>query len=430
MSEWGQIGPETHRRPEGSHRNREGYAGPRQPPSGPYLYPGRPAENLPVPRTSRGKEQLHRFAGLGIGLASVVSEHVLSHPMIVLRRQCQVHHNALWFHLTPFTLFLPMYHIQTHQSLTTLWKGIGSTLMVKGIGVATESVIGELTPLPREVNRHSSLKKLAEHIFLKGLSLIVITPFYAASLVESVQSEIASERPGVFDCLREGTSRLLSMSSKQMTRLLPVWKLFFPTVTYGLLHYIISSLAQYTVLVSVRADMTERKHQAADEKTVEQSIYETYYPELIATFTGNLLADTVLFPLETVLHRLNLQGTRTIIDNTDTGLGVVPIITRYEGTADCFWTIMTEEGIGGLYKGFGALLLQYTLHAILLKLTKVMFERLSEEATLPMPAVGRPLPPVHVSFTGVPSPSDPRLPGRDPRYDSDYAAWGSPGGPR
>jgi len=49
------------------------------------------------------------------------------------------------------------------------------------------------------------------------------------------------------------------MSSKQMTRLLPVWKLFFPTVTYGLLHYVISSLAQYTVLVSVRADMTERK---------------------------------------------------------------------------------------------------------------------------------------------------------------------------
>ena len=73
------------------------------------------------------------------------------------------------------------------------------------------------------------------------------------------QSEIASERPGVFDCLREGTSRLLSLSSKQMTRLLPVWKLFFPTIAYGLLHYIISSLAQYTVLVSVRADMAERK---------------------------------------------------------------------------------------------------------------------------------------------------------------------------
>ena len=35
------------------------------------------------------------------------------------------------------------------QSLTTLWKGIGSTLMVKGVTVASETAIHELTPLPR-----------------------------------------------------------------------------------------------------------------------------------------------------------------------------------------------------------------------------------------------------------------------------------------
>ena len=39
--------------------------------------------------------------------------------------------------------------------------------MVKGIGVATESAISEFTPLPREVNRHSSLKKIAQHLLLK-----------------------------------------------------------------------------------------------------------------------------------------------------------------------------------------------------------------------------------------------------------------------
>jgi hypothetical protein len=39
----------------------------------------------------------------------------------------------------------------------------------------------------------------------------------------------------------------------------------------------------------------------------EQTIYETHYPELVATFTGNLLADTLLYPLETILHRLYLQ---------------------------------------------------------------------------------------------------------------------------
>ena len=83
----------------------------------------------------------------------------------------------------------------------------------------------------------------------------------------------------------------------------------------------------------------------------------------------------VLYPLETVLHRLQVQGTRTIIDNMDTGMGVVPIITRYEGMFDCFQTIIRDEGLMALYKGFGALVMQYTIHVALLKLTRFVFEK-------------------------------------------------------
>lgn len=330
------------------------------------------------PSKPASKESVHRFVGLGVGLASVAAEHVLSHPCIVLRRQCQVHHDSTWYHLTPFTLFQTIFNIQRHQSVTTLWKGIGSTLMVKGIAIASETALAEVTPLPKEVSRHSSIKKLAQHLLLKGLSLVIVTPFYAASLVETVQSEIASERPGVFDFLKEGIHRLMSLSTPQMTRLLPVWKLFTPLVIYGILHYVVASLAQYTVLVSVKSELMERKNKNEDN-SLERTLYETYYPELIATFTGNLLADTLLFPLETILHRLCLQGTRTIIDNTDSGLDVIPIITRYEGFADCFHNIISEEGFAGLYKGFGALLLQYGLHMAILKMTKFLFMLLSSD---------------------------------------------------
>ena len=34
------------------------------------------------------------------------------------------------------------------------------------------------------------------------------------------------------------------------------------------------------------------------------------------------------------------QGTRSIIDNLDTGTSVVPILTRYEGVADCFSSLV------------------------------------------------------------------------------------------
>ena len=44
--------------------------------------------------------------------------------------------------------YMPMYA----QSVTTLWKGIGSTLMVKGVTVASEAAIHEFTPLPRSTD--------------------------------------------------------------------------------------------------------------------------------------------------------------------------------------------------------------------------------------------------------------------------------------
>lgn len=62
-----------------------------------------------------------------------------------------------------------------------------------------------------------------------------------------------------------------------------------------------------------------------------------------------------------------LQGSRTIIDNLDTGREVIPILTRYEGFFDCLFSIRSEEGISGLFKGFGAVVLQYTVHFLVIR---------------------------------------------------------------
>lgn len=64
-------------------------------------------------------------------------------------------------------------------------------------------------------------------------------PFYSASLVETVQSGIASEKPGLFDVFKEGACRLLAWGVPQKGRMLPVWALVVPTVGYGLCKYII-----------------------------------------------------------------------------------------------------------------------------------------------------------------------------------------------
>ena len=89
------------------------------------------------------------------------------------------------------------------------------------------------------------------------------------------------------------------------------------------------------------------------------------------------VADVVFYPLETVIHRLHLQGTRTIIDNLDTGRSVTPLLTGYSGAVDCYRTIISTEGALGLYKGFGALVLQFTVHLMVLKATKWILTELT-----------------------------------------------------
>ncbi|XP_026721409.1 solute carrier family 25 member 46 isoform X2 [Athene cunicularia] len=307
-----------------------------------------------------GAEQLNRFAGFGIGLASLFTENVLAHPCIVLRRQCQVNYHARNYHLTPFTIVNIMYSINKTQGPRALWKGMGSTFIVQGITLGTEGIISEFTPLP-------------------SLTHVIAMPFYSASLIETVQSEIIRDNPGILDCVKEGIGRVVGMGVPHSKRLLPLMVLTFPTALHGVLHYIISSIIQKLVLFVLKRD---NSHNLPTESSASvQSMLDAYFPELIASFAASLCADVMLYPLETVLHRLHIQGTRTIIDNTDLGYEVLPINTQYEGMRDCINTIKREEGMLGFYKGFGAVIVQYTLHVAVLQLTKIIYATLLQNVS-------------------------------------------------
>jgi len=303
---------------------------------------------------------------VNLGIMKLITENLLAHPFIVLRRQCQVNVFSSKYHLTPFTLIPIVIRLHKRQSMTVLFKGIGSALIVKGITLAIEDLLSKVTPWPKEITRNSSLKAIGHHILLKSVSLAVVIPFYAASVVETVQSDIASEKPGIFDVFQEGLYRLLSWSPPQTGRLLPIWIILCPAVLCGTFHYISSVLATGLArwgIVSSKKQM-QRKQGAVSK---EMSSVEANDLEMTSHFVGSLTADVLLYPIETVLHRLHIQGTRTIIDNLDTGSNVIPILTRYDGFFDCWNTITREEGYWGLYKGFGSLILQYGLHLSIIK---------------------------------------------------------------
>nr|CAD7444057.1 unnamed protein product [Timema bartmani] len=306
-----------------------------------------------------------KYVGVGVGIASLITENLLSHPFVVLRRQCQIQNNSTRYHLFPVTLLPVIVHLHRRQGVTTLWKGLGSVLMVRGMTLAVEDLITKFTPWP-------------------NTTLAIITPFYSASLVETVQSDIASEKPGIFDVFKDGVCRLVNWGSSQKGRMLPVWALVVPTVFHGLLKYLFSLVVRGGALPRDLMDQTS-----------SQEI------ELTATLVGLFSADVAFYPLETILHRLHLQGTRTITDNLDSGYEVTPILTSYEGVWDCYYTTLSQEGVAGLYKGFGALVLQFAAHVAVIKITRLV---LTEVSALVQSNPSLPSPPMMTPTTSAPPP--------------------------
>lgn len=92
---------------------------------------------------------LRKYLGVSVGLVSLITENLLSHPFVVLRRQCQVHHSSYRRHLVPFTLLPVIVHLHQRQGVTTLWKGLGSCLLIRGMSLAIEDLLTKITPWPK-----------------------------------------------------------------------------------------------------------------------------------------------------------------------------------------------------------------------------------------------------------------------------------------
>jgi len=359
----------------------------------------------PQPHPKEQEDEVVRNVNIGVTVATLITENLLSHPFVVLKRQCQVNHNAHKYHLTSVTLVPVIIHLHQRQGFSTLWKGIGSILLVRGMNMAVEDLISKLTSWPKEWPAESpSWKVKGQHVLLKCISLVLITPFYSSSLVETVQSDIASETHGVFDVIKEGLCRLLSWSTPQRGRMLPVWALAVPTVCYGLMRYSLHTALKEGFTMFFK-DFHKKFHtkNGAIPKTIDQDI------DVNAQVFSAIGVDCLLYPMETILHRLHLQGTRTIIDNLDNGYTVTPILTSYDGLIDCYRTTVAQEGFLGLYKGFGALMFQFMAYYGVIKLTKLICTHLHLlRATMPpqMPLAKTPLTPRSPFVQDF----DPRLP--------------------
>ncbi|XP_047139508.1 mitochondrial outer membrane protein SLC25A46 isoform X1 [Hydra vulgaris] len=333
-------------------------------------------DNIDAINPKEKSDNLARISGFALGVGSLYIQETLGYPFIVLRRQCQLNNRSIRYHILPFSLFPVLTKIHQKQGFGVFWKGWGSSCLLNGSIIFIEMVLTEVVHIPRQSNPNQmeakkNWKAVITHELLKGLSFFVTLPLYSACFVDTVQTNALGETRSVFAFLGDAFHRLVgSYTSRGHGRLLPMYTLIFPSVIYFMVRYILKSFITYHFM------RINKKRLNIEEQVSEESMKKIYYSELMSNICASFLTEVFMFPFETVIVRLHLQGTRTIIDDTDKGIGVVPLCTNYGSVMDCIKTIRREEGYGGFFKGFGALILQYVVQSAIVKLVCPIYNHL------------------------------------------------------
>jgi solute carrier family 25, member 46 len=212
------------------------------------------------------------------------------------------------------------------------------------------------------------------------LASALTTPIYSAALYESVQSGIAKENLGLMDLLKETWNRITGYKYNYRTRLIPFWSLILPTSCYFMsIHFLSYGLEKLfskliPLIISLLKEKSTRRIYESDE--IEEQIVEKPFQAELAQYASQMCSILALYPIETILNRLIVQGTRTIIDNTDTGFGVIPVNTRYDSFLDCAHMISETEGLFGFYKGIGNIFFEVCLQYAIFKIVKLISYRI------------------------------------------------------
>jgi len=339
-------------------------------------------------------ENTERLASIGITVSKLLSS-ALIHPFVVLRRQCQVNNAGRKYHLTPFTIINVAISVQSsaNQATFCMWKGVSSNLWLFAQTLAAQSAIEAATNgrLKQDLPDNLTLVSFSENILLKAIVAALTSPMYSVYVVSCVKVDLDTEDESLLTCLSNSFQRVFHTGNFSSPRLIPFYKLLISTVALQTARYALTSLLERLLLRIMKLLKTKfHKRQIYTTPNIDYTssqitnlppnknkLLEVHYPQLIAGFLAELIADVILYPVETTLHRIILKGTRTILYNMDTGRGFTSVGTNYEGFADCWHKTVESEGKLGLYRGFGCLALQHCVKYLVIKTVHVGLEYLS-----------------------------------------------------
>lgn len=281
-----------------------------------------------------------------------------------------------------------IYTMKYQQGSGVLWKGCFSSLILTSAETISNNLIDEIAPL-----NNPSLR--IKHIILKAISSFLLIPMYSVHFLRSVQSDLTIVNHwSPLTIFIEPFQRILGIKTGFYARALPLWYLISLSLPYFVGKHVLEYYLNRYFFKIKEENFSKKtnsihlnKNQFETIDDIECQLIETI-PNLVnrsflrieANICSIFLSNLLLYPYETIINRLFVQGTRTIVDNLDkTNASCVAINTRYLSLFDCCREIIETEGsLGqGFFKGIGFLILKFGLIYASSYGLKILIERLA-----------------------------------------------------
>jgi solute carrier family 25 protein 46 len=276
--------------------------------------------------------------------------------------------------------------MKTQQGMGVLWKGCFSSLVLTSAETISNNLIEELAPLDEPSCR-------IKHLIFKSINSLLLIPLYSVHFLRSVQSDLTiNNHWSPLTIFIEPFQRLFNIKSGFYARAFPLWYL----ISFSIPYFVSRHFIQYFLHRKISQIRQEQLNRSEESMITKENSFETIndiecqlietIPSLVnrsfirieANLLAVFLSNFLLYPYETILNRLFVQGTRTIVDDLDkTNIGCVAINTRYLGFFDCCRTIFESEGFRGFFKGIGFLMFKFGLIYAGAHCSKLLIERLA-----------------------------------------------------
>ncbi|KAH8549502.1 mitochondrial carrier domain-containing protein [Umbelopsis sp. PMI_123] len=363
------------------------------------------------------QEAAENFAGFVLAVGSMIGNYVLCFPFVVARHRHQtVPQLFARQKFTPLGSIRYLSNQYRQEGWRALYPGFGLGLLAQGIAVTYESVLNTtLAKILGKVSESTSLlTRLSLTAMTKTLELAVyipLHPIYRNALIVRTQTQspytqkVITSYTGFWRACKSDLYRFSPFSQHILrSNALPLSSVFIPscllsilsekllTIVYKNVHRFLykskqsekrpsgrrqhqhhhhrprtSSLRQSlsieplsspSLTAPITASASEQPSQEKLSKsTTDETTLYSFYPEVVCGITSSMITRALVYPAETVVFRLMLQGS-----------GVLKNDTSYTGFWNCVTTLIQEEGWwSGLYQGIGSWMAEVLLGYFILE---------------------------------------------------------------